>query len=85
MDEEPQVKPLMGDLPEDEDELKARRRRLTAEASEDMAIRGAAATGALGGNAGPVTGSLTGRAWLGIEEAAVEDDVPPRLEGQRPD
>ena len=85
MDEEPQAKPLMGDLPEDEAELKARRRRLTEEASQDMAIRGAAATGALGGNAGPVAGSLTGRAWLGIEEAEAEDEVPPGLEERRPD
>ena len=85
MDEEPQVKPLMGDLPEDEEELNARRRRLTEEASRDMAIRGAAATGALGGNVGPVAGSLTGRAWLGIEETEAEEEVLPKLEEQRPD
>ena len=85
MDEELEVKPLMGDQPEDEEELQARRRRLTEEASRDMAIRGAAAGGAVGGNAGPVTGSLTGGAWLGIEETDVEEEVMPKLKEQKPD
>jgi hypothetical protein len=85
MDDEPAITPLMGDQPEDEEELQARRRRLTGEAGRDMAIRGAAAAGEVGGNAGPVAGSLTGRAWLGIEEADVEEAVEPRLDEERRD
>jgi hypothetical protein len=74
MDDEPKTTPIMADKPEDEEELRARRRALREDAGEDQALRAAASVGALGGNAGPAAGAIAGRGGaLGIEEVMAEE------------
>jgi hypothetical protein len=74
--DEPRIEPLMTDQPEDEEELRARRRAVREEADQDIAIRTAAVSGALGGNAGAAPGGIIGRGGaLGVEETIAEEDA----------
>jgi hypothetical protein len=74
--DEPRIEPLMTDQPEDEEELRARRRAVREEADQDIAIRAAATVGALGGNAGSAAGGIIGRGGaLGVEETIAEEEA----------
>ena len=70
------IKPIMTDQPEDEEELRARKRVVREEANQDVAVRAAATVGVMGGNAGTAVGAITGEGGaLALEETMAEDDV----------
>jgi hypothetical protein len=83
-DEGRPVNPIMTDQPEDEDELRERRRRAREVADQDLALRGAVVGGALGSNPGPVAGALIGEGGaIGYEQA--EADLELEKTGKRKD
>ena len=86
MDEEPQVNPLMRDLPEDAGGTEGAPpapHRGGGQGHGHPRRDGQPARWAE--TRGRLPAGLTGRAWLGIEEVEVEDEVVPKLAEQRPD